>query len=104
MRPDKSLERHIESNAAQFFLGGITVKAYPLDDARAKVTLYNETSRNSMLPHLGAENYSTGPLRTVSQTIHFDVQNLNPSKTVNYQLDIIDKGLNKKKWLQNTLD
>lgn len=104
LRVDKSLNRHIESNAAQFFLGGVSVKAYPTGDTSADIKIYNETSRRSVMLHLAEKNYSMGPLRTISQTIHFKVSNLDASKTINYQPNLIDKGLNKIKWLRNTLN
>ncbi len=99
-RYDKFIKRHIESNPAQFFTGGGTVNAYPIDDTTARVTIHNNTSRTSLMLHLPEKNYDEGPLRTTSQTIHFTIQNLDSNKTVNYHPSLVDQILNKAKWIK----
>lgn len=99
-RIDKSIYRHNASNSAQFFMGGASARVFPIGDASAKVEINNSTSRSSLFLHL-AENNSYGKLRTTSQTIHLNIVNLNPAKTVNFAPNAIDKILNSAKWLKH---
>ena len=104
IRIDKSIERHLESNAAQFFLGGATGYVRPTSDDKADVIIENSTSRSSLMLHLVQDDYYIGDLSNIVQRIHFSVENLNKSKTSEYQSNEVDKTIYKQQWLRKTID
>ncbi|MGN6568378.1 MAG: RHS repeat-associated core domain-containing protein, partial [Flavipsychrobacter sp.] len=82
-----SLKKHLNSNLAQFFIGGASISVKPgQKDGTIIVTVSNDTSRRSLLVHLG-ENYKrTGndneqqkPLSTIKQELRFQIT-IDPSK------------------------
>lgn len=75
-----SFNKHVNANWVQFFVGGTRAKYYPSSDPGwIIVELTNETSRNSLLLHVGA-NYDrngTGinrPLSTIKQIFRFKLK------------------------------
>lgn len=84
----ESVEKHFNSNLAQFFIGGAKVSVMPIDATTVDVTVTNYTSRNSLMLHQGS-NYamekdktnSRTPLSTTSQTIKFRLTNLDQRRT-----------------------
>ncbi len=93
----ESLEKHLNSNLAQFFIGGANVSVTPVDASTADVTITNFTSRNSLMLHQG-KNYpqekgkdgNRTSLSTTSQEIKFRIANLNPSRTTGTTADVQD--------------
>ncbi len=104
-RYDKFIKRHIEANPAQLFMGGSNVEIYPINETTADGILKNPTHRRSLLLHMPNEddNPKVGPLRTITQSIHFRIENLDKSKTSEYILSSIDKVYHKyiRPWHQD---
>jgi RHS repeat-associated protein len=83
----ESVEKHMDSNLPQFFVGGANVSVTATDDENwVNVTITNYTTRNSLMLHQG-ENYKRDgkdggtekPLSTISQTFTFKMK-IDPSK------------------------
>lgn len=75
-----SFNKHVNANWVQFFVGGTRAKYYPSSDpCWIIVELTNETSRNSLLLHVG-DNYDrngTGinrSLSTIKQIFRFKLK------------------------------
>jgi len=72
-----SINAHINANKVQFFIGGTSNKYSPTDQQGwIKVTIKNETSRNSFLLHQGDSYDRDGsgnnkPLSTIKQEFTF---------------------------------
>ncbi|CAN5271199.1 hypothetical protein BH09BAC3_BH09BAC3_35180 [soil metagenome] len=83
----ESVEKHMDSNLPQFFVGGANVSVSATGDANwVNVSITNPTSRGSLMLHQG-ENYprdgkdggTEKPLSTISQTFTFKMK-IDPSK------------------------
>lgn len=80
----ESVEKHLNSNLPQFFVGGANVSVTPGENGSANIAISNSTSRSSLMLHQG-ENYprsGTGPqkpLSTIQQTFRTTMP-LDPSK------------------------
>ncbi|MFN3405845.1 MAG: hypothetical protein ACK40G_17245 [Cytophagaceae bacterium] len=83
----ESLEKHLDSNLPQFFIGGANVSVSATDDENwVSVSITNYTSRNSLMLHIGGNYERDGkdegtekPLSTISQTFTFRLK-IDPSK------------------------
>ncbi len=68
----ESLRKHADSNPVQFFVGGAIANAQ-IKNNNLIIQIYNKTSRNSLLIHVG-NNYDrkdgNRPLSTIKQTIN----------------------------------
>lgn len=68
----ESLQKHANSNASQFFVGGAVAKVR-IQDRNLMIQIYNETSRSSLMLHI-AKNYDrkngNKPLSTIKQYIN----------------------------------
>lgn len=90
----ESVQKHLNSNLAQFFIGGANVSVTPIDATSVDVTITNFTSRNSLMVHQG-QNYdmekdktdNRTPLSTTSQTIRFRLTNLDQRRTTGTTTD-----------------
>jgi len=60
-------------NIAQFFLGSYRVNISQLDSLWAEVTIYNETSRNSLFLHVPKSTDKPNIFGTVSQTFKLQI-------------------------------
>lgn len=83
----ESIEKHMDSNLPQFFVGGANVSVSASDDENwVNVSITNPTSRGSLLLHKG-ENYPRDgkdggiekPLSTITQTFTFKMK-VDPTK------------------------
>jgi RHS repeat-associated protein len=83
----ESVEKHMDSNFPQFFVGGANVSVSATDDANwVNVSINNPTSRGSLMLHQG-KNYprdgkdggTEKPLSTITQTFTFKMK-IDPSK------------------------
>ena len=83
----ESVEKHMDSNLSQFFVGGANVSVSATKDANwVNVSITNSTSRNSLMLHQG-ENYprdgkdegTEKPLSTIKQTFTFRMK-IDPSQ------------------------
>ena len=81
-------KKHLNSNLAQFFIGGANVSVMPVDASTVDVTITNFTSRNSLMLHQGknypqekGESGNRTALSTTSQEIKFRITNLNANRT-----------------------
>jgi hypothetical protein len=75
-----SISAHFNSNLSQFFISGTDVFFTPTaDDGLVEVRVYNETTKRSLMLHLGT-NYARNPsppnksLSTISQNYKFRIQ------------------------------
>ncbi|MGH2667488.1 RHS repeat domain-containing protein, partial [Flavobacterium sp.] len=76
-----SVEKHVDSNLPQFFVGGANVVVTASDNPnKVNVTISNPTSRSSLLLHIG-ENYPRNegnnnekPLSTIQQQFTFEME------------------------------
>jgi len=72
----ESIKKHVNSNAVQFFVGGAIAKVR-IQDNNLMIQIYNETSRSSLMLHIG-ENYDrkdgNKPLSTIKQYINASYQ------------------------------
>ncbi len=72
----ESIEKHIDSNPVQFFIGGAIVDA-KIENGNLIGIITNHTSRNSLFLHV-ADNYDRKdgdrPLSTITQVIHFTLK------------------------------
>jgi RHS repeat-associated protein len=83
----ESVEKHMDSNLPQFFVGGANVSVSATDDANwVNVSITNPTSRNSLMLHQGGSYPRDGkdggkekPLSTITQTFTFKMK-IDPSK------------------------
>lgn len=68
----ESVKKHVDSNAVQFFVGGAIAKAR-IQDNNFIIQITNETSRSSLMLHVG-ENYDrkdgNKPLSTIKQFVN----------------------------------
>lgn len=75
-----SLNKHINANWVQFFIGGANTKYYPSNDPGfVIVELTNDTSRNSLLLHVGDEYRRDGTginrsLSTITQIFRYKLK------------------------------
>ena len=76
----ESINKHINSNLVQFFIGGAVIRYMPAsEDGWVEVSVTNYTSRKSLLLHVG-ENYSRSatqpnrPLSTIQQNFKFNIK------------------------------
>jgi RHS repeat-associated protein len=75
-----SFSRHLESNSAQFFIGGAIFEINPSGiPGTVDVTISNTTSRNSLLFHVG-DNYVDGELENKYQNITFQLLDMSFDK------------------------
>lgn len=83
----ESIEKHLDSNLPQFFIGGANVSVSATDDENwVSVSITNYTTRNSLMLHIGGNYQRDGkdegaekPLSTISQTFTFRMK-IDPSK------------------------
>ena len=85
----ESVEKHLNSNLAQLFIGGANISIVPVDGTSVDVTITNYTSRKSLLLHKGKnydlegdKNDKRTPLSTIKQVIKFRIINLDKNKTI----------------------
>jgi len=68
----ESLIKHVNSNPTQFFVGGAIAKV-KIQNKNLMIQIYNETSRNSLMLHIG-KNYDrrngNKPLSTIKQYVN----------------------------------
>jgi RHS repeat-associated protein len=80
----KSIEKHLNSNLPQFFIGGANVVVTPTlgETGKVDVSITNSTSRSSLMLHLAGDNERDGTdfghqekrLSTIRQTITFTME------------------------------
>ena len=83
----ESIDKHLNSNLPQFFVGGANVLVTATDDPNwVNVSITNSTSRNSLMLHQagnyersGNEDGKEQPLSTITQTFTFRMR-IDPSK------------------------
>jgi hypothetical protein len=81
-----SYDKHKNSNAAQFFTGGAIAYVTPTSATTADVSIYNETSKYSLMLHMATNNsVANTPLNTIKQTHKCILINLDESKTSKYE-------------------